>query len=89
MKKPQFKILTSTSIIGLVVEFVVAIDEARVRFTDDAHFFFVFLFLFHSRVEATFFLLSLAIILNGEIQFYLPRVYFQIKQLEPNLFIRQ
>ena len=26
----------STSIIGLVVEFVVAIDEARVRFTDDA-----------------------------------------------------
>jgi hypothetical protein len=25
-----------TSIIGLVVEFVVAIDEARVRFTDDA-----------------------------------------------------
>ena len=33
----------TTSIIGLVVEFVVAIDEARVRFTDDAqHFFFVF-----------------------------------------------
>ena len=30
------------SIIGLVVEFVVAIDEARVRFTDDAHLFFVF-----------------------------------------------
>lgn len=28
-----------TSIIGLVVEFVVAIDEARVRFTDDAFFF--------------------------------------------------
>ncbi|RAL14771.1 uncharacterized protein BO97DRAFT_412077 [Aspergillus homomorphus CBS 101889] len=27
---------TSTSIIGLVVEFIVAIDEARVRFTDDA-----------------------------------------------------
>ena len=25
-----------TSIIGLVVEFIVAIDEARVRFTDDA-----------------------------------------------------
>ena len=25
-----------SSIIGLVVEFVVAIDEARVRFTDDA-----------------------------------------------------
>lgn len=29
----------TTSIIGLVVEFVVAIDEARVRFTDDAHIF--------------------------------------------------
>ena len=28
--------MTSTGIIGLVVEFVVAIDEARVRFTDDA-----------------------------------------------------
>jgi hypothetical protein len=28
------------SIIGLVVEFVVAIDEARVRFTDDALSFF-------------------------------------------------
>ena len=27
-----------SSIIGLVVEFVVAIDEARVRFTDDAFF---------------------------------------------------
>ena len=27
---------TTNSIIGLVVEFVVAIDEARVRFTDDA-----------------------------------------------------
>ena len=27
------------SIVGLVVEFVVAIDEARVRFTDDAFFF--------------------------------------------------
>ena len=25
-----------SSIIGLVVEFIVAIDEARVRFTDDA-----------------------------------------------------
>ncbi|KOS45718.1 hypothetical protein ACN38_g3334 [Penicillium nordicum] len=33
----------SFSIIGLVVEFVVAIDEARVRFTDDAHPFFWFL----------------------------------------------
>ena len=32
----------SFSIIGLVVEFVVAIDEARVRFTDDAHLFFGF-----------------------------------------------
>ena len=31
--------ITSTSIIGLVVEFVVAIDEARVRFTDDAFLF--------------------------------------------------
>jgi hypothetical protein len=36
---------TSTSIIGLVVEFVVAIDEARVRFTDDAQeFIFDFFF---------------------------------------------
>ncbi|KOS47011.1 hypothetical protein ACN38_g2027 [Penicillium nordicum] len=36
--------IISTSIIGLVVEFVVAIDEARVRFTDDAQqFFFVFI----------------------------------------------
>jgi hypothetical protein len=26
------------SIIGLVVEFIVAIDEARVRFTDDASY---------------------------------------------------
>ena len=30
---------TTTSIIGLVVEFIVAIDEARVRFTDDALLF--------------------------------------------------
>ena len=30
------------SIVGLVVEFVVAIDEARVRFTDDAFFFCLF-----------------------------------------------
>ncbi|KAJ9486203.1 hypothetical protein VN97_g7123 [Penicillium thymicola] len=37
---------TSTSIIGLVVEFVVAIDEARVRFTDDAQQF-IFDFLSH------------------------------------------
>ena len=28
----------ASSIVGLVVEFVVAIDEARVRFTDDAFF---------------------------------------------------
>ena len=35
---------TTTSIVGLVVEFVVAIDEARVRFTDDAHFFLLFFF---------------------------------------------
>ena len=34
-----------TSIIGLVVEFVVAIDEARVRFTDDA-----FLLLFGTEI---------------------------------------
>ncbi|KUM65825.1 hypothetical protein ACN42_g1273 [Penicillium freii] len=34
--------LISTSIIGLVVEFVVAIDEARVRFTDDALLFLLF-----------------------------------------------
>ena len=32
------------SIIGLVVEFVVAIDEARVRFTDDAQEFLFCLF---------------------------------------------
>ena len=31
------------SIIGLVVEFIVAIDEARVRFTDDAHSFCLFI----------------------------------------------
>ena len=40
--------LISTSIIGLVVEFVVAIDEARVRFTDDALFFFFLFFFFSS-----------------------------------------
>ena len=33
------------SIVGLVVEFVVAIDEARVRFTDDALFFVLVFFL--------------------------------------------
>jgi hypothetical protein len=38
-----------TSIIGLVVEFIVAIDEARVRFTDDALFFFLFPFFFFLR----------------------------------------
>ena len=32
-------VFPSTSIIGLVVEFIVAIDEARVRFTDDAQQF--------------------------------------------------
>lgn len=38
--------LTPTSIIGLVVEFIVAIDEARVRFTDDAkHFFLHYLYI--------------------------------------------
>ncbi|KAJ5814557.1 hypothetical protein N7474_006334 [Penicillium riverlandense] len=36
------------SIIGLVVEFVVAIDEARVRFTDDALFFLFLRFFFIS-----------------------------------------
>ncbi|PLB52516.1 taurine catabolism dioxygenase TauD, TfdA family protein [Aspergillus steynii IBT 23096] len=35
------------SIIGLVVEFVVAIDEARVRFTDDAFFLLLFLPLYN------------------------------------------
>ena len=35
-------LIISTSIIGLVVEFVVAIDEARVRFTDDALIFLFF-----------------------------------------------
>ena len=35
--------MPSNSIIGLVVEFVVAIDEARVRFTDDAFFFVLYL----------------------------------------------
>ena len=34
---------SNISIVGLVVEFVVAIDEARVRFTDDALFLFIFL----------------------------------------------
>ena len=46
---PILKLSTTTSIIGLVVEFVVAIDEARVRFTDDAlqfAFFYLFLLLF-------------------------------------------
>ena len=34
---------SNISIVGLVVEFVVAIDEARVRFTDDALFLIIFL----------------------------------------------
>ena len=34
---------SNISIVGLVVEFVVAIDEARVRFTDDAFSFSIFL----------------------------------------------
>ena len=34
--KHQTPNFLTASIIGLVVEFVVAIDEARVRFTDDA-----------------------------------------------------
>ena len=37
----KIKDLLITSIVGLVVEFVVAIDEARVRFTDDALSFFL------------------------------------------------
>jgi hypothetical protein len=32
----QITLIYRSRIIGLVVEFVVAIDEARVRFTDDA-----------------------------------------------------
>ena len=46
---------TSTSIIGLVVEFVVAIDEARVRFTDDAQeFLFDMIFFNHVVLESVF-----------------------------------
>ena len=42
---PKSESLQITSIVGLVVEFVVAIDEARVRFTDDAiSFSFSFFF---------------------------------------------
>ncbi|KUM66706.1 hypothetical protein ACN42_g378 [Penicillium freii] len=41
--------IISTSIIGLVVEFVVAIDEARVRFTDDALLFFLFFLISQGR----------------------------------------
>ena len=44
---------STTSIIGLVVEFVVAIDEARVRFTDDAHSFLLFLFLSIHMLQVT------------------------------------
>ena len=36
--------MPSNGIIGLVVEFVVAIDEARVRFTDDAFIVDAYLF---------------------------------------------
>ena len=36
---PQSNTSYQSSIIGLVVEFIVAIDEARVRFTDDALIF--------------------------------------------------
>ena len=47
--------IISTSIIGLVVEFVVAIDEARVRFTDDAQqFLFCFLFYIGSLVAMVY-----------------------------------
>ena len=35
-------LMVCSSIVGLVVEFVVAIDEARVRFTDDALLFSIF-----------------------------------------------
>ena len=41
----QSKQFSATSIIGLVVEFIVAIDEARVRFTDDALTFLIFYYL--------------------------------------------
>ena len=43
---PKIDALQITSIVGLVVEFVVAIDEARVRFTDDALSFSFFFFFF-------------------------------------------
>ena len=60
--------LTPTSIIGLVVEFVVAIDEARVRFTDDAHIFLP-LIVISSFVltgsRRTFFLPSLTLAYGG------------------------
>ena len=59
--------ITSTSIIGLVVEFVVAIDEARVRFTDDAFLFALrclILFLFYSSVIDT----ELLLIISGAIK---------------------
>ena len=54
----------TTSIVGLVVEFVVAIDEARVRFTDDAlsfFFFDIFILPFYKSVE--FFINSIIIII--------------------------
>ncbi|KAJ5522545.1 hypothetical protein N7527_006660 [Penicillium freii] len=56
-------------IIGLVVEFVVAIDEARVRFTDDALlFFFVLIFCscqFLSPMRFNPFILYLILLFNS------------------------
>ena len=56
--------MVCSSIVGLVVEFVVAIDEARVRFTDDAllffHFFFVYFY--NSSLSPPFLFLALLII---------------------------
>ena len=57
------------SIIGLVVEFIVAIDEARVRFTDDAFFFCLYFFLPYQdrRTDTDTIMLSLLIlVLQGE-----------------------
>ena len=45
MSQSEIRLALLPSIIGLVVEFVVAIDEARVRFTDDANIFFLMFFL--------------------------------------------
>ncbi|OJI97969.1 hypothetical protein ASPVEDRAFT_439904 [Aspergillus versicolor CBS 583.65] len=53
---------TTTSIIGLVVEFIVAIDEARVRFTDDALFFRLgFFFVWEKYVYFYFFFIIILI----------------------------